>query len=64
MKLSKHELDVLLYYLDWKIMEIKETGNDFEYPEIENIYTKLTEDTKWNLSDVHLSPSLQQSKAQ
>ena len=47
MKLSKHELDVLLYYLDWKIMEIKETGNDFEYPEIENIYSKL-QDTKWN----------------
>ena len=48
MKLSKHELDVLLYYLDWKVREIKETGNDFEYPEIVNIYTKLTEDTKWN----------------
>ena len=46
MKLSKHELDVLLYYLDWKIREINETGNDFEYPEIVNIYTKLTEDTK------------------
>ena len=43
MKLSNHELDVLLYYLDWKIMEIKETGNDFEYPEIVNIYTKLQE---------------------
>ena len=59
MKLSKHELDVLLYYLDWKIMEIKETGNDFEYPEIENIYTKL-QDTKWNLSDELASTSLQQ----
>ena len=63
MKLSKHELDVLLYYLDWKIMEIKETGNDFEYPEIENIYTKL-QDTKWNLSDVFPTLNLLQSKAQ
>ena len=43
MKLNKHELDVLLYYLDWKIMEINETGNDFEYPEIVNINTKLQE---------------------
>ena len=43
MKLSNHELDVLLYYLDWKIREINETGNDFEYPEIVNIYTKLQE---------------------
>ena len=58
MKLSKHELDVLLYYLDWKIREINETGNDFEYPEIVNIYTKL-QDTKWNLSDELSSTSLQ-----
>ena len=58
MKLNKHELDVLLYYLDWKIREINETGNDFEYPEIVNIYTKL-QDTKWNLSDELASTSLQ-----
>ena len=44
MKLNKHELDVLLYYLDWKIMEIKEAGCDFEYPEIVNIYSKLQEE--------------------
>ena len=41
--LTNIELDVLLYYLDWKIREINETGNDFEYPEIVNIYTKLQE---------------------
>ena len=42
--LTNKELDILLYYLDWKIMEINETGNEFEYPEIENIYTKLKEE--------------------
>ena len=41
--LTNKELDILLYYLDWKIMEINETGNEFEYPEIENIYSKLQE---------------------
>ena len=39
--LTKHELYVINYYLDWKINEIKETGNDFEYPELEDIYNKL-----------------------
>ena len=41
--LTDKELDILMYYLDWKIMEINETGNEFEYPEIENIYSKLQE---------------------
>ena len=39
--LTKHELYVINYYLDWKINEMKETGNDFEYPELEDIYNKL-----------------------
>ena len=39
--LTKHELYVINYYLDWKINEIKETGNDFEFPEVEDIYNKL-----------------------
>ena len=39
--LTKHELYVLNYYLDWKINEINETGNKFEYPEVEDIYNKL-----------------------
>ena len=42
--LTNKELYVLLYYLDWKITEINDTGNEFEYPEIENIYTKLKEE--------------------
>ena len=41
--LTDKELEILCYYLDWKIMEINETGNEFEYPEIENIYSKLQE---------------------
>ena len=44
--LTNKELEILCYYLDWKIMEINETGNEFEYPEIENIYSKLQE-AKW-----------------
>ncbi len=40
--LTKHELYVINYYLDWKIIEIKETGNEFEYPELEDIYNKLS----------------------
>ena len=39
--LTKHELYVINYYLDWKINEINETGNDFEFPEVEDIYNKL-----------------------
>ena len=39
--LTTKELEILCYYLDWKIMEINETGNEFEYPEIENIYEEL-----------------------
>ena len=39
--LTNKELDVLLYYLDWKITEINDTGNEFEYPQIEDIYTRL-----------------------
>ena len=39
--LTDKELEILCYYLDWKIMEINETGNEFEYPEIENIYEEL-----------------------
>ena len=39
--LTKHELYVINYYLDWKMIEIKETGNEFEYPELEDIYNKL-----------------------
>ena len=41
--LTNKELDILLYYLDWKIMEINETGNEFEYPQIEDIHRKLME---------------------
>ena len=41
--LTNKELDILLYYLDWKIMEINETGNEFEYPQIEDIYTRLND---------------------
>ena len=41
--LTDKELEFLCYYVDWKIMEINETGNEFEYPEIENIYSKLQE---------------------
>ena len=40
--LTKHELYVINYYLDWKMIEIKETGNEFEYPELEDIYNKLS----------------------
>ena len=39
--LTTKELEILCYYLDWKIMEINETGNEFEYPQIEDIYTRL-----------------------
>ena len=39
--LTTKELEILCYYLDWKIMEINETGNEFEYPEVEDIYNKL-----------------------
>ena len=41
LSLTNKELDVLLYYLDWKITEINDTGNEFEYPQIEDIYTRL-----------------------
>ena len=41
--LTNIELDVLLYYLDWKIMEINETDKEFEYPQIEDIYTRLND---------------------
>ena len=39
--LTKHELFVINYYLGWKITEINETGNVFEFPEIDDIYNKL-----------------------
>ena len=41
--LTTKELEILCYYLDWKITEINDTGNEFEYPQIEDIYTRLND---------------------
>ena len=36
-----HELHDVIYYLEWKCDEINETGNEFEYPEIEDKLAEL-----------------------
>ena len=43
LSLTDKEFDILMYYLDWKIWEINDSGNEFEYPQIEDIYTRLND---------------------
>ena len=43
LSLTDKEFDILMYYLDWKMWEINDSGNEFEYHQIEDIYTRLND---------------------
>tara|TARA_X000000368_G_C22505381_1_gene482462 strand:- start:176 stop:358 length:183 start_codon:yes stop_codon:yes gene_type:complete len=50
--LTYEQLSDVIYYLDWKLMEIREAGCDLEYPDVVNTLNQL-EDYKHQLAVSH-----------